>query len=392
MSSVHADVWDFPFDEEGLELNESYRRARTTPGLVRVQQAYGEAAWLATRYEDVRFVLADPRFSRAMSMTENCPRTTEGVQRGGLLFMDRQDHSRIRGLVAKAFTMRQVAALRPKVHELTDTLAGRIASGTPPVDLVEGYAKPARSTVIFELLGIPPEDRDGFRGLCEGVLSTGAMSAEEFGANHVKLNGYMAELVQRRRREPGEDLMTALIAARDVRDRLSEDELVNVCIDILLPAYQSQVPNFVHALMRQPGTWDRLVAEPRLLPSAVEELVRFVPLVEGAPFPRYATEDIAIGGVAVRAGEPVLVSMAAANRDSSVFVDADELVLDREDNRHLGFGHGIHFCLGAQLARMALYEELGALLRRIPTLRPAGEAVWNTEMGIRGLRTMPVGW
>ncbi|MFE5563877.1 cytochrome P450 [Amycolatopsis japonica] len=392
MTAVNADVWAFPFDEEGLELNESYRRARTTEGLVRVQQAYGEAAWLATRYDDVRFVLADPRFSRAMSMTEKCPRTTEGVQRGGLLFMDRQDHARIRGLVAKAFTMRQVAALRPKVHQLTDTLADRIASKTPPVDLVEEYAKPARSTVIFELLGIPSEDRDGFRRLCEGVLSTGAMSAEEFGANHVKLNGYMAELVQRRRREPGDDLMTALIAACDLQDRLTEEELVNVCIDILLPAYQSQVPNFVTALMRQPGAWERLVAEPHVLPSAIEELVRFVPLVEGAPFPRYATEDVEVGGVLVRAGEPVVVSMASANRDASVFDGADGLVLDRQDNRHLGFGHGIHFCLGAQLARMALYEELSALIRRIPTLRPAGEAVWNTEMGIRGLRALPVGW
>ncbi|MFI7120725.1 hypothetical protein [Amycolatopsis sp. NPDC049868] len=219
---MDADVWAFPFDEGGLELNASYSQARSTEGLGRVRQAYGEAAWPATRYEDVRLVLADPRFSRAMSMTENCPRTTEGVP-GCLLFMDRQDHARIRGLVAKAFTMRQVAALRPKVHQLTATLAERIASTTPPVDLVEDYAKPARSTVIFELLDIPPEDRNGFRSLCEGVLSSGAMSAEEFGANHVKLNGYMAELVHRRRREPGDDLMTALIAARDLQDRLSED-------------------------------------------------------------------------------------------------------------------------------------------------------------------------
>ncbi|MFI7120717.1 cytochrome P450 [Amycolatopsis sp. NPDC049868] len=392
MTDTKTGVWDFPFEEEGLEVNDAYRVARDLTGLARVQLPYGEPAWLVTRYEDVRFVLGDSRFSRAKATTERCPRTTEGVQRGGLLFMDRPQHSRLRTLIAKAFTIRRVEELRPKVHRVVAEMMAKMKATDVPADLVEDYAKPIRTTVICDLLGVPSEDRGRFRTFCEGVLSTAAQTREEFMANHIALREYMSELVLRRTREPADDLMTALIEARELDDRLTEPELVDVCIDILLPGYQSQVPNFVYALLEQPGAWDRLVAEPELLRRAIEELVRFVPLVEGAPFPRYATADVEVGGVLVRAGEPVVVGMDAANRDPLAFDRPDEILFDREGSHHFGFGHGIHFCPGSQLARMALREEMGALLREMPCLHLAGEAVWNIEMGIRGLRRMPIAW
>jgi cytochrome P450 len=189
--------------------------------------------------------------------------------------------------------------------------------------------------------------------------------------------------------------MTALIEARDTRDRLTELELVDLCVGILVAGHEttaSQIPNFVYALLDQPGQWERLCADPDLIPAAVEELLRFVPLGAGAGFARYATEDVEVGGVLVRAGEPVLVAVGAANRDRLQFDDAEGLRFDREDQHHLGFGHGVHHCLGAPLARLELQEALRALVTELPGLHLAGDIVWKTQMLVRGPRSMPIGW
>jgi cytochrome P450 len=205
----------------------------------------------------------------------------------------------------------------------------------------------------------------------------------------------MRGLISGHRAEPADDLMTALIEARDQEDRLSELELVDLCVGILVAGHEttaSQIPNFVVTLMDHPAALDRLRSDPSLIPGAVEELLRFVPLGAGSGFPRYATEDVQVGDVLVRAGEPVVVAVGAANRDPLRFDDADELRVDRPAAAHLGFGHGVHHCLGAALARMELQEALRALLFELPGLRVTGDIQWKTEMLVRGPVTMPVGW
>ncbi|SFW71498.1 cytochrome P450 [Amycolatopsis australiensis] len=396
MTVTHTEPLAYPFNEEaGLDLNEAYAAAREAEGMVRVKMTYGEPAWLATRYADARLVLGDRRFSRAMEKEKDAPRRSPVVREGGILQMDPPDHTRLRTLVAKAFTMRRVELLRPRVAALAAGLIADMKAAGPPADLVDAYALPIPVAVICELLGVPVADRPKFRVWSDAALSTSGLTPEEFERNREELRDYMRGLIAEHRANPQDDLMTALIEARDTRDRLSELELVDLCVGILVAGHEttaSQIPNFVYALLDQPGQWERLVADPDLIPAAVEELLRFVPLGAGAGFARYATEDVEVGGVLVRAGEPVLVAIGAANRDGLQFADADELRFDREENHHLGFGHGVHHCLGAPLARLELQEALRALVTEMPRIHLAGDIVWKTQMLVRGPRSMPIGW
>ncbi|MFF8918484.1 cytochrome P450 [Streptomyces sp. NPDC015032] len=386
----------YPFNTaEGLQLAEEYERVRDQPGLLRVQLAYGEPAWLATRYADARLVLGDQRFSRAAAASHDEPRQSEGQRDGGILGMDPPDHTRLRSLVAKAFTVRQVEKLRPQVRKLTATLLDDMEAAGQPADLVDLFALPLPVAVICRMLGVPTEDRPRFRVWSDDALSTSSLTAAEFDASREELRAYMRGLIEQHRREPQDDLMTALIEARDGGDRLSELELVDLCVGILVAGHEttaSQIPNFVLTLLDHPDQLARLRAEPELVPNAVEELLRFVPLGSGAGQPRYATEDIEVGGTLVRAGSPVLVAVGAANRDALRFTAPGVLDIAREGNQHLGFGHGVHHCLGAPLARLELQEALGALIARFPGLKLAGDVTWKSEMLVRGPRVMPVGW
>ncbi|MFJ7215891.1 cytochrome P450 [Amycolatopsis sp. NPDC098790] len=396
MTVTHTEPLSYPFNEEaGLDLNDAYAAAREAEGMVRVKMTYGEPAWLATRYADARLVLGDRRFSRAMEKEKDAPRRSPVQRDGGILQMDPPDHTRLRTLVAKAFTMRRVELLRPRVVELATGLIADMKAAGPPADLVDLYALPIPVAVICELLGVPVADRPKFRVWSDAALSTSGLTPEEFERNREELRDYMRGLIAEHRAQPQDDLMTALIEARDTRDRLTELELVDLCVGILVAGHEttaSQIPNFVYALLDQPGQWQRLVDDPDLIPAAVEELLRFVPLGAGAGFARYATEDVEVGGVLVKAGEPVLVAVGAANRDRLQFDDADQLRFDRGDTHHLGFGHGVHHCLGAPLARLELQEALRALVTELPGLRLAGDIVWKTQMLVRGPRSMPIGW
>lgn len=397
MTTTHAEPVAYPFnEEEGLALNEAaYAAAREADGMIRVRLPYGEPTWLATRYADARQVLGDARFSRALASEHDAPRQTPVQMVSGILAMDPPDHTRLRTLVAKAFTARRVEELRPRVRELAVRLAGDLKAAGQPVDLVENFALPLPVGVICELLGVPVGDRPRFRAWSDAALSTSSLTAEEFQANREELRDYMRGLIEAHRVTPADDLMTALIEARDVRDRLTELELVDMCVGILVAGHEttaSQIPNFVCVLLEQTERWAQLREDPDLIPAAVEELLRFVPLGAGASFPRYAREDVEVGGVLVRAGEPVMVAVGAANRDALQFDSPGTLRFDRESPQHLGFGHGVHHCLGAPLARLELQEALRALLTELPHLRVAGDIVWKTQMLVRGPRTMPVGW
>ncbi|MGC5365480.1 cytochrome P450 [Streptomyces sp. DT24] len=396
MTAVEQAPLVYPFNEpEGLGLSEAYAQARLRPGLVRVRMAYGEPAWLATRYADARLVLGDQRFSRAEGRDHDEPRQSEGRQDSGILSMDPPSHTRLRTLVAKAFTVHQVERLRPQVRELAHGLLDGMEAAGPPADLVECYALPIPVAVICRMLGVPEEDRPKFREWSDAALSTSSLTAEEFRANREELRAYMAGLIEEHRANPRPDMMTGLIEARDTGDRLSELELVDLCVGILVAGHEttaSQIPNFVHALLDHPDQLALLRERPDLLKGAVEELLRFVPLGSGAAFPRYAKEDIEVGGTLVRVGEPVLVAVGAANRDALRFDAPGRLDVARTGVQHLAFGHGVHHCLGAPLARLELQEALQALITRFPGLRIAGDVRWKNEMLVRGPREMPVGW
>ncbi|MEV4733227.1 cytochrome P450 [Saccharopolyspora sp. NPDC049426] len=390
----------YPFNvAETLDLDPIYAQLREQEPLSRVKLPYGEEAWLATRYEDVKVVLGDPRFSRAETMERDEPRLRPRQQVGGILSMDPPDHTRLRRLVAKAFTQRRVEKLRPRTQDIADDLVSSMIERGGPVDLVEDFALPLPITVICELLGVPFEDRADFRVWSDAFLSTNKLTAEQVTDYTDRMMDYIAGLIAQRRAEPADDLITGLIAARDEHDKLSEDEMILLAAGILVAGHEttaSQIPNFLYVLLTHPEQLRRLRADLDLIPSAVEELLRFVPLGVGAGFARYATEDVELGGVLVRAGEPVLSSVGSANRDDAVFDDPETLDLARAEASHVGFGHGPHHCLGAQLARMELQVALRTLLTRLPGLEfpnsPEQDVTWKSGLLVRGPQRMLVSW
>jgi cytochrome P450 len=398
MTSLPSDPLPYPFERAGaLDLPEGYAAVQSTTGMIRVQLAQGEPAWLVTRYADARFVLGDRRFNRLPPADRHEPRSydSDGVLTDGVFTKDAPDHTRLRTLVTKAFTTRRVEVLRPRIRELAQGFLDRMVELGSPADLVDRYALPVPAAVICELLGVPAGDRGRFRELSDSVLSTNTLSAAETSRSQGELRDYMAELIRMHRAGPTDDLITALIEARDVGDRLSEAELVDLCVGILVAGYEttaSQIPNIMYVLLENPERLAELQADPGLIPAAVEELMRYIPFT-GADFPRYPTEDIELGGELIRAGEPVLVAVSAANRDALRYESPDEIRFDRPDNHlHLGFGHGMHHCLGAQLARVELQEALEVLITRLPGVKLAGDVRWKTDMIMRGPQAMPVRW
>lgn len=399
--TVKTEVRQYPFGEPiRLDMDPLFAKLRREEPTSRVQLPYGDEGWLVTRYADAKLVLADPRFSRAVTVDrEDIPRTTPGPSRqNSLLSMDAPEHSRLRKLVAKAFTSRRVEQLRPRAQQIVDERLTEIESSGPVADLVQSLALPLPVTVICEMLGVPTEDQHRFRDFSDTVLSTTAHTPAQIDAARASLEEYLAELVAQRRAEPADDLLAALVAARDNDDRLTEDELVNMGIGLLIAGHETtanQIANFTYVLLSEPRHWELLRSRPELVPGAIEELLRYVQLGSGGSFARVATEDVVLGEVTVRAGESVIVNTQAANRDESVFDNSEELDLTRKNNPHMAFGHGIHHCLGAQLARLELQVALGSLLQRFPTLHlavPFEEVPWKTGLLVRGPKALPVSW
>ncbi|MFB7598152.1 cytochrome P450 [Streptomyces sp. NPDC056160] len=394
-----SDPQAFPFHEtDELHIEPRFEQLRTSEPLCPVRLTHGEPAWLVTRYEDVKTVLGDPRFSRAEAVARDEPRTRyhRGLA-GNILAFDPPEHTRLRRVVAKAFTARRVEELRRRAQTIADGLVDAMAAKGAPADLVADFALPLPVTVICELLGVPFEDRTRFRLWSDALLSTTRFRPEEVERYADELSAYMAGLVAERRKEPRDDLLGVMVAARDEEDRLSEDELVAMGVSVLVAGHEttaSQIPNFVYTLLGHPDELARLRADLDLVPQAVEELMRFVPL-GSAGIARYALEDVELSGGVVRAGEPVVASNAAANRDTAVYTCPERLDLTRQEASHVGFGHGPHHCLGAQLARMELQVALRILLERLPGLRLAGtgeDLVWKAGAGVKGLEKMLVTW
>lgn len=391
----------YPFgDGMSLEMEPEYARLRAEAPVSRVRLPYGGEAWLVTRYDDVRQVLTDQRFSaRAMTSEPDPPRFTPmPLFPAGVMSMDPPEHTRIRSLVSKAFTARRVEALRPRIRAIAADLADRMTAAGPPADLVAGFALPLPVTVICELLGVPYADQNRFRVLSDALLSTTALPMEEVGAAVMELNGYLAGLIAQRRAEPSDDLLTALVQARDDEDRLSEQELVEFSVGLLVTGHETaatQIANFTYVLSRNPDQLAALRADLSLVPRAVEELLRHTPLGAVSGIPRMAVEDVPMGGVVIRKGEAVIPSINSANHDEALFETPECLQVRRPDNPHIAFGHGVHFCLGSQLARAELQIALETLLTRLPGLRVEGadeDLAWKHGLLIRGFRELRVSW
>jgi len=397
-------VRSYPFGEpHALDLEPIYGRLRAEEPLSRVVLPYGGEAWLATRFADARTVLADPRFSRAVTVGADVPRVRPEVDdnAASILNMDPPHHTRLRRLVATAFTARRVEQLRPRATELTDgMLAGMRAAG-PGADLVEHVSMPLPVTIICELLGVPVADRAIFRAGADAALSTSSRTPEERASARADMVAYMAELVAQRRAQPQEDLLSALVTAHDEGDRLTTAELVGLGVGILIAGHETtmnMIGNMTFLLLTRPdrGASLRVGADAKeTITRGIEELLRYTPLGASAGFARIATEDVELSGVQVRAGEAVIAMIAAANRDPEVFDRPDELVLDRANGPTIAFGYGPHHCLGAQLARIELQEAIGALLREFPDLRlaiPADEVPWRRGALVRGPERLPLTW
>jgi cytochrome P450 len=392
-------IRDYPFDMHEIEVSPMYAKLRAEEPLCRVQMPFGEPAWLATRYADVKLVMTDRRFSRAVAQGLNQPRLRRQNMGDGIMGMDPPDHSRLRKLVGKAFTTRRIEQMRLKVRGLADRLIDEMIEHGSPADVVEHFARVLPVTVICDLLGVPVADRHVFGGWTAGLVDDDTAKGDVLFEIGVELDNYVAGLVAQRRREPTDDLLGALVYARDSGDKLTETELVSLAGAGLLTGgvetVASALPGFLYTLLTQPEKLAQLRSTPDLMPQAVEELLRYVPINTAAMFARYALEDVWFGDTLVRAGDPVLPALHSANRDPDVFDDPEEIDLTRETNPHLAFGHGPHHCIGGMLARLELRESLTALLERFPDLRLADgeEGVrWKFGVIVRGPSYLRVAW
>ncbi|WNV90526.1 cytochrome P450 [Umezawaea sp. Da 62-37] len=390
----------FPFSAPvGLVIDPVFAELRENEPVSRIRLPHGGDAWLLTRYVDNRALLTDRRFSRTAAAGPAIPRlTVEPAGGSALSMMDGAEHARLRRMVAPAFSVRRIEKLRPGIARLTDDLLTAMLETGPPAELLEAFALPLPITVIWELLGVPQGNRDHFTGLASRLLSSTAYTREQVQDAIDELSDYLADVIAERRADPGDDLLSELVHARDVDDRLSELELVTLCGTLLGAGYENvanAIANFTVLLTEDPALMARLRAQPELVPNAVEEMLRYAMSGLGVSAPRIATEDVEIAGVLIRRGEAVFASLPSANHDPNAFADPGRVDFDRRVTGHLAFGHGAHLCLGAVLARVELRIALAAIVRRLPGLRlavPPDEVPWKLGLTVRGPRALPVTW
>jgi cytochrome P450 len=352
-------------------------------------------AWTLARYADVVASLTDPRFS-ADRNRQSLPAPMDDEFAKSMLVSDPPDHTRLRALVSKAFTPRMVEQLRPRIIAIVGELLERMARREGAVDLIADLAYPLPVVVIAELLGVPAEDRVKFQEWSAVMAASLDPLVSPEVANQVPmaregLHAYLRGIIAERRRAPRADLISALVAVEERGDVLSEPELVVMCTLLLIAGHETTVNligNGMLALLRMPDQFQRLREDPALITSGVEELLRFDSPVQMTG--RIALEQVEIGGNTVQPGEWILPLLGAANHDPAQFARPDELDLAREPNPHVAFGRGIHFCLGAPLARLEGQIAIGALVRRFPNLQLAGEPVRRNQITLRGLQSLPV--
>ena len=360
-----------------------------------------DGSWILTRYDHSAALVRDPRFSTNPALLTEGPDAAalSPVRQVGsslMMFLDPPDHTRLRSLVSQAFTPRMVEALRPRIQSLVDELLDAVVE-TGQMDVLADLAYPLPTVVICELLGVPAEDRDQFKGwsadasrLLDGYLDKSAMDKGMVAGMY--LFQYFTDLVEARRKEPRNDLLSAMLAAEEDGARLTHAELLSTATLLFIAGFETTmnlVGNGTLALLRNPDQLVRLREDPSLIRTGVEELLRYDGPVHVTA--RIATQDVEIGGEVVREGEQAVAILGAANRDPDQFPDADRLDVARTPNRHLGFGGGPHFCLGAALARMEGQIAFDTMLRRLPDMELATtEPTYRDHYVIRGLDELEI--
>jgi cytochrome P450 PksS len=383
----------------------AFARVRAMGPVLRSRSMFGSSLAI-TRYADVASVLRDPRaVSDRRSLGDGgrgpmerwwMPRTVKLIL-NSMVMKDPPDHRRLRNLVQMAFTPSMVTGLTARVEAITSELLDAMAR-RPTVELIEDFALPLPLTVIAEVLGVSPEDRAAFRTLFATLVDPDALNPLGFVRNLPRmgrLDRFIRRLIVLRREQPRDDLMTALVRAEEAGDRLSEDELVSMVFLLLFAGHETTVnliASGVQALLAHPDQLALLRERPELIDTAIEELLRFTNPV-GTVAPRFAREDMEVAGVPVPRGTTLMLLLASANLDEAAFPNAHRLDITRDPNRHVSFGLGAHFCLGALLARLEARVALPALLRRFPDLRlaaPASQLQLRSNIGLRGLKALPL--
>ncbi|HEX5407942.1 MAG TPA: cytochrome P450 [Pseudonocardiaceae bacterium] len=383
-------------------------KMRDEAPLTGVTMLSGNKAWLATRYQEVRQVLGDTaHFSNQFGAGNRGPLQgnnstpfesgsdsgTKRIETGFLLGYDPPDHTRLRKLLTGAFTVARMRRIQPRVSAIITEHLDAMASGGSSADLISAFALPVPSLVICELLGVPYDERDDFQRWSRDRLNMSIDFEDRIAAGD-QARAYMADLIAQQRKTPGDAMIGMLI--KDHGDEISDTELTGVA-DLLLLAGHETTSNMLGLgsllLLRKPDQL-ALMRDPAKVDTAVEELLRYLSVVHTV-MPRVAIEDIVVGGQLVKAGEPVMCSLPAANRDPALGDDMEDIDLTREITSHLAFGHGIHHCLGAPLARMEMRIGYPALFDRFPTLRlavPFDEVEFRSFSVIYGLASLPVAW
>nr|AEC13073.1 fosG [Streptomyces pulveraceus] len=392
---------------QGLPLHRSdpfsppdgYAKVRAEAPVSPIAFPDGNQGWLLTRHADVKAMLANPSFS---SVREKAARTrrTEGRPTplpGAFFTMDPPDHTRYRRLAASRFAVRKIKALEPKIEQYTREHLDRMEeTGGGPVDLVTAYALPIPSLIICDLLGVPYDARDDFQRWSLSILDT-ELSEEEQQRTVLEGTKFMLDLIEDKKKNPSDDLISDLLDPAEEKDRISEFEIAGMCGLMLMAGHES-TSNMLSlgtlAALRNPDQLALLRSDPSLIDTAVEELLRYLSIVQ-FNFARLATEDVEIGGQLIKAGETVVGSMAAANHDPEVYTDPHRLRLDRAEERNLAFGHGIHLCIGHQLARVEMKVTYLRLFERFPTLRlavPFEDIEFRANSVVYGVNSLPVAW
>lgn len=363
--------------------------------------------WVASRYADVQMILKDRRFGKGfeerMKMRNGDDVFDNPVyanMRTWMLVQDPPDHSRLRGLVSKAFTARRIEGLRPQIQTLVDELLDRVAP-RGRMDFIRDFAYPLPVNVICDMLGIPPEDRSHFEfgskisGRLIDPTPVSAEELQEIGDGFSRQEAYFRDLFARRRAEPQDDLTTVLVQAEEAGERLTEAELVGNVILLFGAGHETTVNllgNGLFALLQNPKEYTKLRDNPDLVPGAIEEMLRFDSSVQMTG--RTAMEDVEVNGVTIPKGDHIINLLGSANRDGAAFDAPESFRVDRKDVRPMSFGGGIHFCLGAQLARVEADIAFRSLLARLPDLRleKPDEPDWRPTFTLRGLTGLPVAW
>lgn len=358
----------------------------------------GDPGYVLSRYDDVKLALSDERFSRQAMLDEGAPKLTNVVFPPGTLFTtDPPQHSRLRKAVSATFTNRRVQELRPRIQEITDALLDDMAALDGAADLNDALAFPMPIQVICELLGVPVEDREQFRHWSDALVSLTKMSDEEMLSRRMELFAYLQQLVTKRRAEPQDDLLSALAVGIDEPEGLDEIEVILMAMTILVAGHETTVSMtslLVLQVLREDRLRTAILERPQDTLAMVDELLRVNPIGDGGPY-RITTEDVTIDGTVIPKGSGVVAAIAAANQDDTKFPDGKVVDLDRGSQGHLAFGHGVHYCLGANLARAELEIALNSLFRRFPDLRLRGgvdELAMRGGMLVHGLESLPVRW